>query len=254
MSAFFRQPLDDLLAAVEAVVRGGNPYLGLLLTFASMNLCWFVYVPVHELLHALGCAGTGGSVTVLEVQHIYGGELLARVFPFVVPGGEYAGRLSGFDTHGSDLVYLATDALPFALSVLLGVPLLRLCTRRRRPLLLGPAAVLGLAPLYNLPGDYFEMGSILATRAAGALAGTASPLHPALRSDNVFRLLERFFVQPAELGLTDGTQIATAGLLIAVSLALAVLLAFATYALGSGVATLIGVPRQVDPQREEEEE
>ena len=187
---------------------------------------------------------------MLEVQRIYGGELLARVFPFVVPGGEYAGRLSGFDTHGSDLVYLATDALPFALSVLLGVPLLRLCARRRRPLLLGPAAVLGLAPFYNIPGDYFEMGSILATRAAGALTGTASPLHPALRSDDVFRLLERFFVQPAELGLTDGTQVAAGALLIAVSLALAVLLAFASYALGSGVATLTGVSRRVDPQGE----
>jgi hypothetical protein len=254
LRALFRRPIDDLLAAMETLVADGNPYLGMLLLLVGLSLSWFAYVPIHELLHALGCAGTGGNVTVLEVQHIYGGELLARVFPFVVPGGEYAGRLSGFDTHGSDLVYLATDALPFALSVLLGVPLLRLCTRRRRPLLLGPAAVLGLAPLYNLPGDYFEMGSILATRAAGALAGTASPLHPALRSDNVFRLLERFFVQPAELGLTDGTQIATAGLLIAVSLALAVLLAFSTYALGSGVATLIGVPRQVDPQREEEEE
>jgi hypothetical protein len=38
LSAFFRQPLDDLLAAVEAVVRGGNPYLGLLLAFASYAL------------------------------------------------------------------------------------------------------------------------------------------------------------------------------------------------------------------------
>ncbi len=253
MSKFFRQPLDDLLAAMDALVRGGQPYLGMLLVFASMSLSWFVYVPIHELLHALGCAGTGGSVTVLEVQRIYGGELLARVFPFVVPGGEYAGRLAGFDTHGSDLVYLATDALPFALSVLLGVPLLRLCARRRRPLLLGPAAVLGLAPFYNIPGDYFEMGSILATRAAGALTGTASPLYPGLRSDDVFRLLERFFVQPAELGLADETQLAAGGLLIVISLALAVLLAFASYALSSGVATLAGIARPVDQQGEQEE-
>ena len=128
---------------MESMVKSGNPYLGMLLLLVSMSLSWFVYVPIHELLHAAGCAATGGSVTVLEIQRLYGGALLAEVFPFVVPGGEYAGRLSGFDTHGSDLVYLATDALPFALSVFPGVFLLHLCTRRRRPFLFGLAAVLG---------------------------------------------------------------------------------------------------------------
>jgi hypothetical protein len=237
MRRLLRQPIDDVLAAMETMVKSGNPYLGMLLLLVSMSLSWFVYVPIHELLHAAGCAATGGSVTVLEIQRLYGGALLAEVFPFVVPGGEYAGRLSGFDTHGSDLVYLATDALPFALSVFPGVFLLHLCTRRRRPFLFGLAAVLGLAPFYNVPGDYFEMGSILATRAAGALAGSTFPAYVELRSDDVFRLLERFFTQPAELGLVDPTQLAAAGALIAVSLALAILLAFASYALGSIVAT-----------------
>ena len=61
----------------------------------------------------------------------------------VVVGGDHAGRLSGFDTGGSDLVYLAADCAPYLLTVLVGVPLLVLAGRRRRPLLLGVGAVLG---------------------------------------------------------------------------------------------------------------
>lgn len=252
MRRLLRRPLEDILAAVEALVRNGNPYAGILLLLISVNLSWFVYVPIHELLHALGCSGTGGSVTALEIQHRYGGELLARVFPFVVPGGEYAGRLSGFDTGGSDLVYLATDALPFALSIFPGVLLLRLCARRRRPLLLGPAAVLGLAPFYSIPGDYFEMGSILATRAAGALGGGSSPAYAELRSDDLFRSLERLFAQPSDLGLLAPADVAAASAVIATSLVLGLLLAFATYALGSGLADLTSGGRLPKPEEPRE--
>ena len=42
-------------------------------------MSWYVYVPIHELLHALGCAATGGTVTTLEVQTQYGGAILALV-------------------------------------------------------------------------------------------------------------------------------------------------------------------------------
>src|SRR5262249_2715862 len=72
---------------------------------------WWIYVPVHELLHAAGCRLTGGGVTRLEIGAVYGGALLSRVLPFVVAGGEDAGRLSGFDTHRSDRIYLP-PALP----------------------------------------------------------------------------------------------------------------------------------------------
>jgi len=249
LRALFRRPIDDLLAAMETLVADGNPYLGMLLLLVGLSLSWFAYVPIHELLHALGCVGAGGSVNVLEIQRQYGGALLAEVFPFVVPGGEYAGRLSGFDTHGSDLVYLATVALPYAPSVFPGVLLLRLCARRRRPLLLGLASVLGLAPFYNIPGDYFEMGSILATRAAGVMTGSLSAVHTELRSDDLFLLLGRFFSQPSELGLVHTAQLAVGGALIAISLGLAVLLAFATYALGS----LIAAPLAGAHRREREE-
>jgi len=66
------------------------------LAFALLGLAvgWWIYVPIHELLHAAACLLAGGEVTRLEIAPQYGGALLARIFPFVVSGGEYAGRLS----------------------------------------------------------------------------------------------------------------------------------------------------------------
>jgi hypothetical protein len=167
----------------------------------------------------LGCTATGGSVTTLEIQTQFGGAILAEVFPFVRAGGEYAGRLSGFDTHGSDLVYLATDALPYALSLLIGVPLLRACGRASRPLLFGPAVVLGLAPFYNLPGDYYEMGSILVTRILG------EAWHP-LRSDDIFVVLEGVWRAPQAV------------LVVFTSLVVAIALAYLTWEAGDRLARI----------------
>jgi len=48
-------------------------------------------------------------VSRLEIDPLYGADALARIFPFVSPGGAYAGRLSGFDTRGSDWIYWLTD-------------------------------------------------------------------------------------------------------------------------------------------------
>ncbi len=201
---------------------------------------WYAYVPVHELLHALGCVAAGGEVTQLEIQAQYGGALLARLFPFVVAGGEYAGRLSGFDTGGSDLVYLATDALPYSLSVLIGVPLLRACTRARRPFRTGAAVVIGLAPFYNVAGDYYEMGSILVTRVTDGLGGDFS----GLRSDDLVLLLTQLFSRSAELGLS-GEGLALPLMIVAASFSVGLALAFATWALGDGLATaLVGRPAQ----------
>jgi hypothetical protein len=130
---FFSQPLRDLLAAMEAqILRASHPKRALVIVLVAGVASWWVYVPVHELLHALGCYVTGGSVTELQIAPEYGGALFARFLPFVVGNSEYAGRLSGFDTHGSDVIYLATDALPFLLTVFFGVPLLKACARGRR--------------------------------------------------------------------------------------------------------------------------
>jgi len=229
--AWLRAPLDDTAAALEALVGGARPRIGLALLAAAVTAAWFVYVPIHELLHVAGCLATGGRVTELELDPVYGAALLARWLPFVVPGGDHAGRLSGFDTGGSDAVYLATDAAPYLLSVWPGVALLRLCARRPRPLVLGAATVLALAPFYNAAGDYYEMGSILAGRIAGGSARFA-----ALRSDDLPRLLGALVSEPASLGLASPGAVAAGAGLVALGLALSLLLAFLTYAAGRALS------------------
>jgi hypothetical protein len=238
LRALIRQAFDDVLACMDGVASAPRPFLALAATLLAMILAWFVYTPIHELLHVLGCVATGGSVSELEIQPIYGGALLARVFPFVVSGGEYAGRLSGFDTHGSDLVYLATDFAPYLLTILFGVLALRRCAGRSRPLLFGAGMVVGLAPFYSLPGDYYEMGSILTTRAAAWLKLGAGTGYPGLRSDDVFALLDVVLTRPGELGIADGDT-AVALCLIGLALAIGLLLAFLTYALGRSFAAAV---------------
>jgi len=206
----------------------------------AMIATWFVYVPIHELLHCLGCVVTGGTVSTLELAPYYGAALLKGLFPFIVSGSDYAGRLSGFDTGGSDLCYLATDFGPFVLSVLIGVPLIKLCGTRRRPILFGVAIVVGLAPFYNIPGDYFEMASTLVTRAATILSGGGHPpVFEGIRSDDIFLLLGNLVTKPSALGLSGPGEIALAVVLIGISFVLDVLLAFATYALGHFVSKLL---------------
>lgn len=225
----------------------------------ALVAAWFLYVPVHELLHAAGCSLAGGSVTRLEIAPQYGGTLLARLFPLVVAGGDYAGRLSGFDTHGSDLIYLATDFAPYVLSVLVGVPLMRICTRRRRPVLFGVAVVIGLAPFYNAFGDYYEMGSIITTRVVTLLGVDADPVGtgasavgvespessgvPAafggIRSDDVFRLVGDVVSRPGEVGLHSAREMGAAMVLILASLLVGLLLAMLTYRLGDAVAAAV---------------
>jgi len=242
MRKFFRQPLDDVVACLEPIVAVKKPLPAIAPLFLSLAVCWFVYVPIHELLHAFGCWVTGGEVTKLEISARYGGGILAKYLPFVVSGSEYAGRLSGFDTHGSDLVYLATDFMPFVLTVLIGVPLLKLAGRRRRPMLFGAAIVIGLAPFYNLPGDYFEMGSIMVTRLVTTLRGWTGPAaYEKLRSDDIFKLLETYFANPADLGLQGAWNMIGAAGVILLSGATALLLAFVTYAIGHAFAAAVGL-------------
>jgi hypothetical protein len=143
---------------------------------------WWVYVPLHELLHAGACLAAGGSVSRLEIDPIYGGSLLARVFPFIVPASAYAGRLSGFETHGSDAIYLATDLGPFLLALLPGSWALRRAARARRPLLFGLALPFALAPFLSLLGDAYEIGSLATTRLP---PWSATPIRQLLRGDDL---------------------------------------------------------------------
>jgi len=218
----------------------GNPARVMIPLLGLMIAAWFVYVPIHELLHCYGCIWTGGTVTELELQAHYGGNLLKPYFPFIVTGSDYAGRLSGFDTAGNDWIYLATVFGPFALSVLFGVSLLRLCARKRRPWLTAPAFVVGLAPFYNIQGDYYEMGSTIVTRILTlATGGGNPPRFEGLRSDDIFTLFPNILLDPQTLGLDPSftTMLFALGI-FTISMTLSVLLAFVTYQAGDLVARL----------------
>ena len=249
-----REPLDDYLAAIDRL-RDGR--MSLVSAFAWLLLAlvvtWFVYVPLHELLHAWGCLATGGSVSRLDIAPEYGGVWLSTIFPYVRSGSEYAGQLSGFDTHGSDVTYLATVLAPYLLTVLIGVPLLKWVgngarghggddsgdgtgTRDRTdcvstpalPILLGIAVILAYAPIISLNGDYYEAGSISMSRAAH-LVDASIPL-ARWRSDDLPKLVSSLHAS----GATVGDWLGIAGSFIA-----GIVLAWLTYRLGGIVYSLL---------------
>ena len=220
-----------------------RPWGAVAVVVASLLVSWWLYVPFHELAHAWGCLLAGGEVTRLEIDRIYGAALLARVVPFVTVGSEYAGRLSGFDTRGSDVTYLVTCALPFVLTVVVGVPLLRAAPRARgwwRSVALGAAVPMAFAPFVSLPGDYYEMGSILVSRVVSALVpGFAADRW---RSDDLVKLVTAL---APEARLSDAAGVAA-------SLLVGVVLAFATYWAGVLVSDVVGrglVPRRLSAPR-----
>ena len=165
-------------------------YGHLVLVMAGLLAGWWLYVPVHELLHVAGCVFTGGSVTRLELSPEYGGALLAHVFDWVVPESDYAGRLSGFDTGGSDGVYLATVYAPYLPTIFPGFLLWQAVMdgplTAVRALAFGALLPWVTAPLLSLTGDFYEFGSILASLgfAAAGVEETGS-----WRSDDLFRLV-----------------------------------------------------------------
>jgi len=106
----------------------------------------------------------------LEIQPVWGGALLARVFPWVVSGGENAGRLSGFQPAG-DLSYFVTVLLPHAVLAPAGAFVARAAAKRSMPFLFGAGLLAALQPVASVFGDFYEMASIVVTalaRAAGA--------------------------------------------------------------------------------------
>jgi hypothetical protein len=224
---FLALPLADVLYGQQRTLARPRDLAWML---GGLVLGWWVYVPLHELLHAFGCLVTGGEVSRLEIDPMYGGALLARVFPWVVSGGEYAGRLSGFDTGGSDVVYLATDLAPFLLA-LAAVWALRRAARAGRPGLFGMAAPFALAPFLSLTGDAYEIGSILVTRMTSWRAATEL-----LRGDDVGLVAERLAAAPdAPWG----------GFVVACLVGVA--WAWATYWLGGVVARALGEPAIAAP-------
>lgn len=224
--ALFTRPFLDLVRGEALCVSRVRDLAWLALGLAAG---WWIYVPVHEMLHALACLAAGGEVTRLEIAPLYGGGLLERLIPWVVGGGEYAGRLSGFDTGGSDLVYLATDLGPFLLTLLPGVWALRRAARARAGLLFGAALPFAVAPLLSLTGDAYEIGSILVTRLPPWAGEAAREL---LRGDDLF--LRAGAVAEA------GGAASWTGLILAASIGL--VWAFGTYALGGWFAARLGQP------------
>lgn len=223
-------PLTDAWRGLERCLDRGA--LALAWIGAGLLAGWWVYVPAHELLHAAACRAAGGEVRRLEIAPLYGGAVLARVLPFVAAGGEYAGRLSGFDTHGSDLVYLATDLGPFLLTLVPGVWWLRRAARARRPFAFGASLPVALAPLLSLTGDAYEIGSIVVTR----LPPWTGPVpRQLLRGDDLGARLSAI----ASAGARPLWPLWLGALLAAAAgLAWALL----TYGAGAGLAALAGQP------------
>jgi hypothetical protein len=215
------RPWRDLIGGLDALLRGERPHRRLALVAGGALAGWWLYVPAHELLHAAACLLAGGSVSRLEIAPEYGGHLLARIVPFVVAGGQYAGRLAGFDTGGSDWRYLATDFGPFVLTLFPGVWLLRRSARRERPIAWGLALPLALAPLLSLTGDAYEIGSIVVTNLPPWSEDAL------LRGDDALRVL-RAAIGPRSI----------AGFVLAAVLGAA--WSLATYALGSWIAARLG--------------
>lgn len=192
---------------------------------------WWAYVPVHELLHAAGCLISGGEVTRLEIQPVYAGALLARVIPFVSPGGDYAGRLSGFDIRGSDWTYFVTIYFPYLLT-LGGLWLAEVGVARRSGFLFGFSLPCALAPLVSLSGDFLEIGSLGLYQVWPGMGG----IHRELISDDLFRLLRALAVGDAGMSLN-----AHSGWFIGLSLALGGVAAWATLIAADRIRAL-GLP------------
>jgi hypothetical protein len=199
---------------------------------------WWLYVPVHELLHAAGCMLSGGTVSQLDIQPIYGGALLARLIPFVNAGGDYAGRLSGFDTHGSDWCYFVTVYFPFLLS-LGGMWLMEAAVARRSGALFGAALPLALAPLMSLTGDFLEIGSL----ALYQVWPGAQDQHRQLISDDLFRLIGEVADGRAAVGWDPATAAFIGGALV-----IGAILAWATLVAADRLRSFL--PPHLEKQRD----
>lgn len=229
---FLARPYRDFVDGLDGVLERGWP--GLAAVAVGLTVGWWVYVPIHELGHAGACMISGGTVETLEVAPIYGGGLLAQIFPWVVAGGEYAGRLSGFDTGGCDGVYLATVFGPYLLTLFPGVWALIAMGRwaRRRVVAgvgFGLAMPFALAPFLSLTGDAYELGSILVTRVPPWTAEQTL-----LRGDDLLKVAQG-------VGETGGGGASWAGLALGTLLGAA--WAWATYGAGAWLADRL-LPRE----------
>jgi hypothetical protein len=218
-------PFEDFLSGLD-IALGKSPRAGILVIVISFVISWWIYVPIHELCHAFGCILGGGSVSELDISPKYGGAFLSIIFPFVSPGSDYAGQLTGFDTGGNDLTYLLTVCFPFLLTVFIGVPLLR-SARHSSPIpasiKLGASLPIAFAPLISFSGDYYEMGSIIVSRIAAFVSPSADISR--WRSDDLFKLSGGLFFSGSRYGMEDIT-------IVFFSFILGIAFIYLTYLLG----------------------
>lgn len=164
---------------------------------------WGFYVPLHELFHALGCLISGGEVWEIELSVWSGGGILGSVFPLFKPVASFGGRLSGYSTGGSDWVYFLTDLFPYFPTMIFGTYLLRRGSSPPRPSVLALGMILALAPFISIPGDYYEMGSILVSDlvrwilSANGVGGLVNSVD-LIRSDDIISLSSQIFQKNAD--------------------------------------------------------
>ena len=184
----------------------------------GLVLGWWLYVPVHELLHAAGCYLGGGTVSELEIKTIYGGGLLKTIFPFITSGGTYAGRLTGFDTGGSDNCYALTVFFPFILT-LPSLMLMEKSCRLKSAFFFGFLLPAFMAPIISLSGDFLELGGIFLYQ----IWPDITSANRLLISDDLFRLFGEISQKQNSLRATSGNYI-----FIILSLLIGTLLAWLT--------------------------
>ncbi len=232
---FVVRPFTDVFFGLELCMTSGVS--GLVLCFIGLAAGWWVYVPVHELLHALGCIAGGGRVWLLEISPLYGGALLERWFPFVEAGGDYAGRLAGFDTGGHDWVHVLTTFFPFLLTLFPGVWLLRQGAKRGSGLLYGFSLAIALAPLISLTGDAYEIGSLIVVQ---LFPWSQDAMREVLVGDDVAVVIAALREGPGLLAWVGG----------GLSFVIGAVWALSTYGVGGVVASKLGAAPLEAPPRQ----
>ncbi len=234
----------DITSVMERFQTESRPFISLGLLLLSILTTWFVYVPVHELLHVAGCIFCGGEVSEVILDRKYGATFLNKIFPFIIPSNTsaYAGRLSGFDP-GSDIGYLITVFTPYILTIFPGVFLLLISSRIKKMWVAGIGMILGLSPFMSLTGDYFEIGTILSTRIWNIifLGFPANSIDHfwSLRSDDIFLLISEIIASPNLYGLPGIRNLLQIIVVISFGLFLAILLSGWTYKIGRFIALKI---------------
>ncbi len=213
-----KEGISLALQTFDQTLQNGG-YKSLLMVLLGLFVFWHLYVPLHELLHVAGCLLAGGEVTSLALKPQYGGSILNKVFPFIVPESEYAGRLTGFSTPTPWALALV-DFFPYIIS-LPGITLVGYCRRKKAPFLLGAGFILTFVPFMSVPGDYYEAVSLVTARVAEVLDPRI--IRGELVSDDVFRSIREL----GDAGKLDWTI----GTLIFIGVVLAAYLAFMTLAL-----------------------